>query len=139
MLRIARVLVLVSATLATACSGGGDDSTGPESVPGTYTLTHVEGEPIPYLLTTTGRQIISATLIVNPDGTYRQTFGLGFQGNITQTRSVTGGYTLSGSTISMSFDRPDDDGIAMSVGKISGRTITGPSWRTASRVYTFRK
>jgi hypothetical protein len=139
MLRFARFLVpvLVCATLAAGCSGG-DGSTEPGSVTGTYTLTQINGASPPFTFLS-GRQMISGTLTLNSNGTHRQTFGLGFQGNTTQTYSFTGGYTVSGSTISMSLDQLDEDGFALRSGEISGRTITGQAGRGTTRAYTFKR
>lgn len=140
MFRPVRLLafLLVSVILAAACSGGDGGSTEPGSVTGTYTLTQLDGASLPFTYGS-GRQMISGTLVLNSNGTHRQTYGLGFQGNVTQTLSYTGGYTVSGSTVSMSLDQLDEDGFTLRAGQVSGRTITGKSNGGFGRAYVFRK
>ena len=102
---------LVAATLAVLAAGcSSNDSTSPNTAgAGTYTLTTVNGQALPFSLTsTTLNQVViqSATITLtpgNPSSTYTATISGSINGSpTTQLISDTGTYTVTGATLSFS-------------------------------------
>lgn len=109
MTSIQRTLVVATlAVLAAGCSS--NDSTAPGSAEGgTYTLTTVNGQPLPFSLTSaTLNQVViqSASITLTPGSplsTYQATVSGSINGSPTTTIvSDAGTYTVSGGTLSFS-------------------------------------
>lgn len=102
------LFVAALAVLAVSCSS--NDSTSPNTAgAGTYTLTTVNGQALPFSLTsTTLNQVViqSATITLtpgNPSSSYTATISGSINGSpTTQLISDTGTYTVSGATLSFS-------------------------------------
>jgi hypothetical protein len=113
-----RFLILTTALLLsgllTAC---GDDSTGPSSIFGTYTLVSVNGEGLPWE-PEPGFELIAGWIRLNSDSTYTVslTADIG-SGPVTETD--TGTFTVTGSTIDLI------EGLfATATATVSGNTLT---------------
>ena len=106
MMSIRRTLAVATlAVLAAGCSS--DKSTSPgNAAAGTYTLTTVNGQPLPFSLTSSTLnqvQIQSATITLTPSSTYQATVSGSINGSPTTTIiSDAGTYSVSGSTLSFS-------------------------------------
>jgi hypothetical protein len=125
MRRFIPILLGALALTATAC-GGGDSSTAPTSVAGTYTLQSVNNGPLPFTTdqdATYKAEILSWVVTLNDD----KSFSHVFMGRSTDNGQITentitgaGTYTHSGATVDM-FDPTDNSHLRASV---SGSTMT---------------
>jgi hypothetical protein len=98
----ALVLAAVVATVA-ACGSDSNNGTGPTDVSGTYSLTTINGNALPFTIPNTGEHttvITSATGTLGTDGTYT-IVGVGTEdgGDPTTVVGDEGTYTVSGSTV----------------------------------------
>ena len=117
------VALLAFAALA-AC--GGDSSTSPASVTGSYTLRTVNGTPLPYTLIQLGNfkyEITSDVITLNDGGTFTESGAdrtTEEDGTVT-TSTITdaGTYTLAGTAITL--NSPDSGSIN---GSVSDGTLT---------------
>lgn len=108
MRRLALVLVAVQVLVA----GGCGDSTGPQSLVGTYDLRSIDGDPVPVVVVEAEgfrREIVSGFVRLNGDGSfeamnnYQITTGTDAQ---TISLIVNGGYERSGNAITLRFLSP---------------------------------
>lgn len=109
-----RLILTAAVLLLLGCS----DSTGPKapSIAGTYTLTKIDGEPLPYEII--GTEILSGTVSFRADGTYTATTRSRYEdwdtGEwVTESETEAGTYEVDGSryTIDVDGDRvPDGSG-----------------------------
>ncbi len=117
--------VVLAGGLLPAC--GDDDSTGPGSVSGTYTLQTIDGTSLPFVLFQIGNdkiEITAGSVRLNSDNTYSISISLRLTraGTVTtETDTGAGTYTASGSTIQFS---DSGDGEGPFTGSISGNTLT---------------
>jgi len=124
-MRTSRGFLLVA--LALAC--GGDNVNGPttESVAGNYSLTMVNGSPLPFVVAEVRDdklEVTAGSLSINADNSYALTFGLReTQGATVTTETVTEAGTYHRSSNTLSF-HPNDDSGDWSASYASGGTIT---------------
>ena len=121
-LKIRHAVVAAAAFATIAC--GGDSSTGPNSIVGTFNLSTVNGKPLPVTLVDSinGQPIFTvvikspSSLTINSGGTFAFTLTATAtepgMAPMTATQTVNGTYTLTGSTVVLTAN---------------GETITG-SW-----------
>jgi hypothetical protein len=122
-------LSTLSAALAVTTACGGDSSTGPSSVAGTYSLTTVNSAPLPYVFLNdaSGKiEITSDVYVISDNGTYtnptiiRSTIS----GEVTtDTLTSNGTYTVSGNSITLT-DASDPTSKLSGTVTTSGLTIT---------------
>lgn len=118
---ISLLACLALSAVVAACS----DSSGPDSVAGTYTLRSVNQMPLPYLIAneTSGGftfkvEVISGNIALKADntfttvGTVRQTLGSTVSTDVT---NETGTYTISGSALTLT----------LASGEVTPATLTG--------------
>jgi hypothetical protein len=125
MRRFIPILLGALALAATAC-GGGDSSTAPTSIAGTYTLQSVNNAPLPFTTSedaTYKAEILSWVVTLNDNNSFSHVF----KGRSTDNGQITentiagaGTYTLSGATVDM-LDASDNSHLQASV---SGSTMT---------------
>ena len=114
--------VALAVAFTTAC--GGDSSTGPSSVAGTYSLTTVNSSPLPYVFINdaSGKiEILSDVYTVSDNGTYTNPTIIRSTVNgtvTTDTLTSDGTYTRSGNSITLT-DSADP------TSKLSGTVTTG--------------
>ena len=98
------MLVMVMATIG---CGGDDDSTAPVDITGTWTLRTVDGDPPPYTLFDESgwkREILSGSVTLNADGTYRDAFELRDVGSNTTSSQIatsSGTYARTGNALTL--------------------------------------
>jgi hypothetical protein len=125
MRRFIPILVGVLALAATAC-GGGDSSTAPTSVAGTYTLQSVNNAPLPFTTNqdaTYKAEILSWVVTLNDNNTFSHVFKGRSTDNgqiLENTLTSAGTYTLSGATVDM-LDPSDNSHLQATV---TGSTMT---------------
>ena len=125
MRRFIPIMLGVLAVTATAC-GGGDSSTAPTSIAGTYTLQTVNNAPLPFTTSedaTYKAEILSWVVTLNDNNSFSHVLkGRSTDNGVTTENTVTGAgtYTLSGATIDM-FDSSDNSHLQATV---SGSTMT---------------
>jgi hypothetical protein len=125
-----RHAVVAAAAFATLAACGGDSSTGPNSIVGSFTLSTVNGKPLPVTLVDSinGQPVFTivikspSSLTINSGGTFAFTLTATAtepgMAPITATQTVNGTYTLTGSTVVLTAN---GDTIT---GTWSGDTIT---------------
>lgn len=108
-------LALAVALSVSAC--GGDSSTDPGSITGTYTLRTIAGSPLPYVLSeigTTKYELLDDAVTLNANGTYTE---------ISHTRAtVNGQVSTTPSTDSGSYAVSGTD---ITFTSLDGSTVTG--------------
>ena len=125
MRRFIPVLLGALALTATAC-GGGDSSTAPTSIAGTYTLQSVNNAPLPFTTSedaTYKAEILSWVVTLDDNNGFSHVFkGRSTDNGQTTQTTITGAgtYTVFGSTVDM-FDPTDNSHLQASV---SGSTMT---------------
>ena len=118
-----RFVVLLAFAALAAC--GGDSSTSPATVPGTYTLRSINGSPLPAILVQIGTfkyEVTADVIILNDGGTYTESGSDRTTENgvvTTSTFTDAGTYTLTGTAITL--DSPQTGSIS---GAVSGGTMT---------------
>ena len=125
MRRLIPVLLGALALTATAC-GGGDSSTAPTSVAGTYTLQSVNNAPLPFTTSqdaTYKAEILSWVMTLNDNNNFTHIFrGRSTDNGQVTESTITGGgtYTRSGATVDM-YDSSDNSHLQATV---SASTMT---------------
>jgi hypothetical protein len=120
------VLIGTLSIITAGCGGGGDTSTGPPSVAGTYTLQTVNNSSLPFTTSedeTYKAEILSWLITLKDDNTYSDVF----QGRSTDhgqatenTLTSSGTFTLTGSTLKL-FDPVENSNLEATV---QGSTMT---------------
>src|SRR5262245_21206057 len=122
-----RRLLVLALSLVAAC--GGDSTTGPpvqEQIAGTWTLSTVNGAPLPFTIAQTGTnkiEILSDVFVVVSTGSFTQTTTVRSTINgVVSTQSVAdaGTYTVNGTAITLHFNSDGSTGTA----SWSGNTMT---------------
>lgn len=134
--KLSAVLTLVFSLALAAC--GGDKSTGPVAVEGSYTLRTVNGQPLPgvvYQEPGYKLEVVSATLTLNADasftdsGTWRETNGT----TVTTSSSTdVGTWTRNGNSFTLVY--PATGGTL--AGTISGSSLSFVVNNTVPVVYS---
>ena len=122
-----RRLLVLALSLVAAC--GGDSTTAPpvqEQIAGTWTLSTVNGAPLPFTIAQTGTnkiEILSDVFVVVSTGSFTQTTTVRSTINgVVSTQSVAdaGTYTVNGTAITLHFNSDGSTGTA----SWSGNTMT---------------
>jgi hypothetical protein len=100
---LARPLFAIAVVALLAGCGGSDTSTGPLDVSGNYTLSTIDGSPVPYAVPNSGNIIVnSAIATLNADHSYTFTAAGSVNGvGSPDVASDAGTYTVSGSTVTL--------------------------------------
>lgn len=107
-----RNLLAAACLLLVACS----DSTGPAaSVAGTYDLTAIDGERLPYEIL--GQEILSGTLLLREGGTFTSSIRSRYEDFVTgemeeETETESGTYSRDGRSLFLNFDGETEDAAA---------------------------
>ena len=110
MLRRSLLSLLLSA-LVLSC----DDATGPDDLLGTWRLETVSGQSLPFILEQDGTRKVeltgeTVTLLASGRQTMVTSFRVTQNGNVfTESIPATGNYTVSGSTLLLTFDNDEDE------------------------------
>ena len=113
---------LLSCLVAASC----DDSTGPETLVGTWRLETVSGQSLPYVLEEGGGRKVeltgeTVTLLASGKQTMVTSFRVTEAGNVfLESIPAPGSYTVNGSIVLLAFDEDDATYTAL----IDGRTMT---------------
>lgn len=128
-----RTITLLGIALTLAACGS--DSVGPAAAPtavaGTYNLTTVDGQALPFTVLDLGAyqaKLASAALDLKSDGTYSFDFGIRIEdsGNLRSTsQSDAGVWTRSGNTVTLT----SSEGSVARFGTVSGDVMTLQSSR----------
>src|SRR5262245_42183221 len=122
-----RRLLVVALSLIAAC--GGDSTTGPtvqEQIAGTWTLSTVNGAPLPFIIAQSGAnklELLSDVFVVASTGSFTQTSTVRSTiSGVVSTQSVAdaGTYTVNGTAITLHFNSDGSTGTA----SWSGNTMT---------------
>ncbi|MFG1691135.1 lipocalin family protein [Gemmatimonadota bacterium] len=117
-----RLIVLALVAVLTACGGS---STEPEPIWGTYNLTTIAGQPLPYVLIQVGADMLEVTaghMRLNSDHTFSTALTLRLTEDgveDTETGTNSGTFTVSGSSLTFT----DSDGETFT-GSLTDKTLT---------------
>ena len=123
-----RALVAACVLLCTAACGGDDSPTAPTmaSIAGVWNLQTVNGSPLPFVAAQSGSdkiEVLGDAITVTANATFTQLTQLRVtQGGQTSTQSVpdAGSYTLTGKTVTFTFDSDGSSG----TGTLNGNVLT---------------
>lgn len=119
-------LLGIALTLAACGSDGVGPAAAPTAVAGTYNLTTVDGQALPFTVLDLGAyqaKLASAALDLKADGTYSFEFGIRIEdsGNIRSTsQSDAGVWSKSGNTVTLT----SSEGSVARTGNVSGALMT---------------
>jgi hypothetical protein len=128
-------IAVVAATICfvTASCGGGDKSTGPTVVAGTYTLQTVNNSPLPFTTSedaTYKAEILSWVITLKDDNTYSDIFHGRSTDNgqvADNTLTSSGTYTQTGSTLNL-FDPVENSNLEATIqGNTLAIVVEGPT------------
>jgi hypothetical protein len=142
----ARVVVLLigAGTVIAGCDGDPTGGEPPRDVAGTYVLTAIRGEPLPWLYQyhdgyDTRVDMVGGELILRADGTFEQSDTLRYtegtlggrveEGSIYAQGALTGTYEVRGDSIY--YEWPDGRaGVVRFPGVVMDGSVTGPTYAT---------
>ena len=122
-----RRLLAVALVLAAAC--GGDSTTAPtvqQQITGTWSLSTVNGSPVPFTVAQTGTnkvELVSDVFVIASTGSFTQTTTVRTTVNgvvTTQSAADAGSYTVNGTAITLHFNSDASTATA----SFSGNTFT---------------
>ena len=119
-----------SLALALLIACGGDDSTGPRSIAGSYVLRSINGDPVPILAYEEPDykvEIVSGNVVLDADGSFTDTHVLRETDGATITVATipcTGTWTQSGNSLLLSEDVSNDCGVEAGVEWDGSNTLT---------------
>lgn len=101
---------IVAVTMLAAACGGGDKSTGPTTLEGTYTLKTVNGSAPPVIIAQLGAdkvEVLGGSLLMNANNTFSGSTTVRFTESgvvSTETADCDGSFTRSGNAVTFSED-----------------------------------
>lgn len=116
------LLSLILSAIVLSC----DNATGPDDLLGTWRLETVSGQPLPFILEQDGTRKVeltgeTVTLLASGRQTMVTSFRVTENGNVfTESIPAPGNYTVSGSTLLLTFDSDEDTYTAI----VNGETMT---------------
>lgn len=131
-------LLGIAFTLAACGHDGVGPSPTPSTVPGTYTLTTVDGQVLPFTALDLGAyqaKLVSGTLSLSADGTYSFQFGIRIEdsGNVRTAADSDGGlWNVNDNAMTLASTRGD----ISRTGTVSGNVMT---LQSSSRVFGLTK
>ena len=116
------LLSLILSAIVLSC----DNATGPDDLLGTWRLETVSGQPLPFILEQDGTRKVeltgeTVTLLASGRQTMVTSFRVTENGNVfTESIPAPGNYTVTGSTLLLTFDSDEDTYTAI----VNGETMT---------------